>query len=90
LSSLDDALGALASTPVLLVAVDFDGTLAPIVDDPTDATMLPRARRALAQLTRLGHTYVAVISGRAFTDLDARLGPVAAEVLRVGGHGCEF
>ena len=90
MSGVDDALGTLMSTPVLLVAVDFDGTLAPIVDDPADAAMLPRARRALLLLARLPHTHVVVISGRAFVDLDMRLGTMSAEVLRVGGHGSEF
>ena len=90
MSDLNDDLVRLAATPVLLVAVDFDGTLAPIVDDPAEATMLPRARRALALLSRLAHTHVAVISGRALADLDARLGPAASEVLRVGSHGSEF
>lgn len=90
MADLNEALSALAATPVLLVAVDFDGTLAPIVDHPDDAAMLPRGRRALALLARLGDTHVAVISGRAFADLDVRLGPVAGEVLRIGGHGSEF
>ena len=34
----------------LLVALDFDGTLAPLVDDPDDSQMLPTAADALARL----------------------------------------
>ena len=30
--------------PLLLVACDYDGTLAPIVQDPTQAAPLPEAR----------------------------------------------
>ena len=43
--SIDPALRAavreLARTPHLLVASDYDGTLAPIVDNPADAKPLP-------------------------------------------------
>ncbi len=43
--------------------VDFDGSLAPIVDDPAAARPLPAARTALARVAaRLGR--VAVVSGR--------------------------
>lgn len=90
MSPAEHALLALAGTPVLLVAVDFDGTLAPIVDVPEDAAMIPRARRALGALARLPHTRVVVISGRALADLDQRLGPLEPDILRVGSHGSEF
>lgn len=90
MSSAEHALLALAGTPELLVAVDFDGTLAPIVPHAHEAAMLPRARRALGALSRLPHTRVVVISGRMLADLDARLGPLEPGVLRVGSHGSEF
>jgi len=90
MSSAERALLALADTPELLVAVDFDGTLAPIVERADDAAMLPRARRALGALARLPHTRVVVISGRTLADLDRRLGSLEPEVLRVGSHGSEF
>lgn len=45
------------------VLVDFDGSLAPIVDDPDAAAVLPEARDALAALVgQVGR--VAVVSGR--------------------------
>jgi len=37
------ALGRIARVPQLLVACDYDGTLAPLVDDPTRAEPLPEA-----------------------------------------------
>lgn len=47
----------------VLLAVDFDGTLAPIVDDPTTAVALPGAVDALARIGgSIGH--VAIITGR--------------------------
>ena len=43
-ADLLDALDAAAATPRLLVASDFDGTLAPIVNDPADGPAAARAR----------------------------------------------
>ncbi|HKY77361.1 MAG TPA: trehalose-phosphatase, partial [Acidimicrobiia bacterium] len=57
-------LAALANDPSqAAVIVDFDGTLAPIVDDPPAATALPEAA---ATLDRLASCFgrVAVVSGR--------------------------
>lgn len=52
-----------ATLPDLLVALDFDGTLAPIVTDPATARPLPGTAEALRALTAAGAT-VAVITGR--------------------------
>lgn len=59
-----DFLNAAAHDPSsVLLALDFDGTLAPIVDDPEDSRMHDGAAEALALLgERLGH--VAIITGR--------------------------
>ncbi len=47
----------------VLVALDFDGTLAPIVDDPEQSRIHPDAAAALAELgPRIGH--LAIITGR--------------------------
>jgi trehalose 6-phosphate phosphatase len=67
--------------------LDFDGTLAPIVDHPGDATPAPGALEAVAALA--GICEVALLSGRALHDLEARLGEVPPGVLLVGGHGSE-
>jgi trehalose 6-phosphate phosphatase len=58
-------LAALVRTPSrALVALDFDGTLSPIVDDPAAARAHPDAVPALRRLAPLAGT-VAVITGRA-------------------------
>jgi trehalose 6-phosphate phosphatase len=54
-------LSKLGAADVLL-AFDFDGTLAPIVDDPSSATMRTTTRRLLAQVAQ--RYPCAVISGR--------------------------
>jgi trehalose 6-phosphate phosphatase len=73
----------------LLVASDFDGTLAPIVAHPSDARPLPRAAEALLALAELPSTSVALVSGRALDTL-RELSSMAPPVHLVGSHGAEF
>ncbi|OYD67939.1 trehalose-phosphatase [Rhodococcus sp. OK302] len=83
------ALAAVARTPRLLVASDYDGTMAPIVADPEKAYPRAESVRALRALASLASTTAAVISGRALKDL-AALSRLPAEVQLVGSHGSEF
>jgi trehalose-phosphatase len=83
------AIGRLARVPQLLVACDYDGTLAPLVDDPTAARPLPESVAAIRALAALPQTMVAVVSGRALRDL-ATLSRLPSEVHLVGSHGSEF
>lgn len=86
---LRDTLLTLARTPVLLVACDYDGTLAEIVADPASARPDARAWAALRDLASAPWTTAAIISGRSLRDLEALLGP-AGEEWRVGSHGAEW
>jgi trehalose 6-phosphate phosphatase len=70
----------------VLLAFDFDGTLAPIVDDRADARARPATLALLAELVR--RYPVAVISGRTVADVRERLGGVAVAAI-VGNHGIE-
>jgi len=66
-----------------LLAFDFDGTLAPIVEHPADARVDPRLADTLA---RLGHfVTLAVISGRSQEFLDRQLAHIGATL--VGNYG---
>lgn len=69
-----------------LLAFDFDGTLAEIVEEPDRARLDDRARVLLARLV-LRHP-VAIVSGRGLEDLRWRIG--LPEVALVGGHGSEW
>ena len=89
MSQLQRRLAALARTPVLLVATDYDGTLAPLVSDPAQARPLRESVVALRLLAALPNTHVAVISGRALRDLAGMLGE-PDDVHLVGSHGSEF
>lgn len=69
-----------------MVVVDFDGTLAPIVDDPAQARPLPGAVDALGRLAaRLGR--VAVVSGRPVEFLRRHLPPGGPAIF--GQYGLE-
>jgi trehalose 6-phosphate phosphatase len=83
-----DELAALtaAGPGRLLVGLDVDGVLAPIVDRADRARLLPGVTDVLASLGAL--TPVAVISGRSLVDLEERYSfPSAVTV--VGSHGLE-
>ena len=81
-SELDRLAGV--PPPRVLLATDFDGTLAPIVQDPGAARAVPAALRALGDLqARLAR--VTILSGRA-TDALEGLVPVPGVRLR-GDYG---
>lgn len=71
--------------PDMLCVFDFDGTLAPIVTDPGRAAVPAPVARRLASLA--DRAAIAVVSGRAASDVRARLNFVAHYV--VGNHGLE-
>ncbi|MDQ4212497.1 trehalose-phosphatase [Microbacterium capsulatum] len=87
----DEALAALARTPRLLVALDFDGTVSPHVSDPMTARALPDAVRAVARLSALPGTSVAYVSGRSLHDLrEIAEHDDASPVLLAGSHGAQY
>ncbi|PRY11072.1 trehalose-phosphatase [Kineococcus rhizosphaerae] len=85
-AALDAALAAFAARGRVLVTLDFDGVLSPLVDEPSAARPLPEASAALERL--VATTDVALVSGRDLDDLRACAAPPAGVVL-VGGHGTQ-
>lgn len=81
-------LSELAATPRLLVALDFDGTVSDLVDDPYQARVVPKAAAALNRLEAQPDTWVAYVSGRPLDSL-ARLTESDDEALLIGSHGVE-
>lgn len=71
----------------LALLLDFDGTLAPIVDEPDAAEIRPEARGCLRELAAGERVDVAVVSGRAAADVRDRVG--VDGVRYVGNHGME-
>jgi trehalose 6-phosphate phosphatase len=72
----------------LLLALDFDGTIAPIVKRPQDAYMLDSARLAIESLLKRSDTDIAIVSGRALDDLRERCG--MSGVYYAGNHGLQI
>ena len=70
----------------VLLAFDFDGTLAPIVRDPEAAAMRPRTAAMLAKVAKLYPC--AVISGRSRADVMAKVDAIPLRAI-FGNHGME-
>jgi trehalose-phosphatase len=91
-SGLDEALRGFASAASdghgALLALDFDGVLAPLQDDPAQSRALPAAVGALARLGQVPGLHLALVSGRGIEDL-AALAEVPDGTFLVGSHGAE-
>lgn len=72
----------------IVLLLDFDGTLAPIVERPEDATMPAPTRAALERLQRLAGVEMAVVSGRGMAD--ARSRARLEGIAYAGNHGMEI
>jgi trehalose 6-phosphate phosphatase len=72
----------------VLVFLDFDGTLTPIVDFPNQAVMLPETRDTLKRLSESGTFSITIVSGRALNDIRERVG--MANLTYAGNHGLEI
>ena len=79
-------LGRLNGRPLLLL-LDVDGTLAPIVPDPALARVPDETRRIIAALAARPDVHVVLVSGRAAHDARRVLG--VERVWTVGNHGAE-
>jgi trehalose-phosphatase len=69
-----------------VVFLDFDGTLAPIVERPETAAILPAARRAVERLA--ARVPVVVVSGRRREDVARRVG--LPDLIYAGSHGFDI
>ncbi len=87
LDRLREVASEIGAASHFLLCLDFDGTLAPIVQDPADAHMPGETRAVLEQLTARPGVTVAVVSGRAAADLQFRVG---LNVILAGNHGLEI
>ena len=85
---LRQAARRIAQTEHLLVAMDFDGTISPLVDRADEARPLPRSAAAFAGLAALPRTTTALLSGRALASLRAVASP-PVDTLLIGSHGAE-
>jgi trehalose 6-phosphate phosphatase len=85
---LADAVRSLAEQPQVLVATDFDGTLAPLVTDPAAARATEGGMEALRAASAMPGVTVALVSGRDVDTLRDLSGVDRQEpVVLVGSHG---
>jgi trehalose-phosphatase len=90
-AGLDAALqrfAAAARSGRVLVALDFDGTLAPFAAEPGRARATAAAAAAVAELARTDGVDLALVSGRGLADLRVVAEPPEHAVL-VASHGAE-
>jgi trehalose 6-phosphate phosphatase len=80
--------GRIERAPELLICLDFDGTLTPLQDEPSQVSLTPHMQRALRGLTEQPGLYLAVISGRERADLQSRLRMPG--LIYAGNHGLEI
>ncbi|WP_246279772.1 trehalose-phosphatase [Natronomonas salina] len=85
LSLLEDRL---SGAERLALCLDFDGTLAPIVEDPDAAAMPERTAAALEELAGHPGVDLAVVSGRGLEDLRERV--AVDDCVLAGNHGLEI
>lgn len=72
----------------VLLLSDFDGTLSPIVGRPEEAVLPDGTRRAIEALAAHQRFGVAVVSGRALSDIKNKVG--IQNITYAGNHGMEI
>lgn len=85
---LPDIARRLGRSAHLLVLLDYDGTLTPLVDRPQNAFLDARLRETIATLARKPRCTVAILSGRALEDVRERVG--IDGLIYAGNHGLEI
>lgn len=72
----------------LLLFLDYDGTLTPIVSHPGKARLSTTRKQILKNLARLPDLQVAIVSGRALAQIKKQVN--VPGLLYAGNHGLEF
>lgn len=72
----------------IILFLDYDGTLTPIVDHPREAKLPPSVKKALQHLDRIKAVKICVISGRGLAELKEFVG--LPGLVYAGNHGLEF
>jgi trehalose 6-phosphate phosphatase len=80
-------LDRLCAADRVVLALDFDGTLAPIVDRPDQAALPDETGRILRELASVQKLCLAILSGRTIPDLRSRIG---LDCIFAGNHGLEI
>ncbi len=88
MDSLAEIAGRIDRTGKILLALDFDGTLAPIRSRPEEAVLGETVRTLLAELAQSPRVAVMIASGRSLDDVRTRVG--LPQLIYSGNHGLEI
>jgi trehalose 6-phosphate phosphatase len=87
-STLPGVAERIRGAPRLLLGLDYDGTLTPIVEDPAQAFLPTRTKQIIKALSRRSDVAVAIVSGRAHADVQERVG--IPGLIYASNHGIEI
>lgn len=73
---------------ILSILLDYDGTLAPITDNPNNTAMPAEIESMLNSLAKNPKVFMAVISGRGLEDIKKKVG--IKGITYSGNHGIEI
>jgi trehalose-phosphatase len=84
----DEVAHRLKSANHILLLLDYDGTLTPIVDKPELAVLPQEIKKLLRKLAKNRRYTVGIISGRALADLKSKVD--LEGIIYAGNHGLEI
>ena len=87
-SEIHSWLGAFLRDYPLFLFLDYDGTLTPLREHPSKATLSKEMRKALEDCVARADTDVAVVSGRSLADVSKMVD--YPDVIYAGNHGLEI
>ena len=87
-ANLDRIAAKVQAASDFFVFTDFDGTLVPIKDWPSECYLDPETKQTLTSLAHKPHMTVGVVSGRELEDLKTRIG--IDHIFYAGNHGLEI
>ncbi len=83
-----DKLKKVLAGKTIFLFLDYDGTLAPLVDRPGRAFLTKKTKRLLINLAKNRNCKVAIVSGRRIKDIKKRVR--IKKIIYVGNHGLEI
>lgn len=87
-SALDSITSRVRSAELISLNLDFDGTLAPIVQSPELAHIDPLVRQTLGALSEIASVRISILSGRSLNDVRRRID--LDDLVYAGNHGLEI
>ncbi len=84
----DEIVRRVRAANAILLFLDYDGTLTPIVARPETAVLSPRARQILKRISHHNLFKLAIVSGRSLQQIKALVG--LDNVTYAGNHGLEI